>query len=160
MEERIRQLEREWGANPEDEAALLRYVTALYNTGDYLQTFYLLGEYAPDKIKLFGEKGFPSLLPKDWRTRRDMPPRASRFEIERPGEESGYQIIDWAYTTTFGDYASRREARSDLRWIKEYVRIYGDIDFNAMPYGPDESLHYDSPDLIAKWWLIDYPAKT
>lgn len=163
MDERIHRLERAWSQNIYDEEALLRYVTALYQSGNYLMTFYLLGEHDPDKIKHFlveypTGKGFPSLLPKDWRKRRGLEPRSPRFEVEL-NDEGIYQLADWAYAIFFGEYDTRAEARRDLRHVKEYTKIYGDIDFNAMPYGPDEPLNYNEPEMQAKWWLYDYPGK-
>lgn len=95
-----------------------------------------------------------SLLPKDWRRRREAPPRMGRFEVE--GSRGNWDVIDWAYATVI-HYDRKEDAEDTARFAREYVKRHGDIDFAAFPYALDEPLYYDDVEAIRHFWEVEYP---
>ena len=97
-----------------------------------------------------------SLLPKDWRKRRGMPPRSARFTIE--GQRGEWDLIDWAYATVVG--FPRKADAQDAHWFaREYVKRHGDIDFRSFPYRLEDPLDYENAQGVADFWEREYPGE-
>lgn len=97
-----------------------------------------------------------SLLPSDWRRRREMPPGMRRFGVE--GSRGCWNAIDWAYGAAVS-FGTKVDAQGIVRFAYEYVKRHGDIDFGSMPYRLCDELHYDDPEHIRIWWEEDYPPR-
>lgn len=98
-----------------------------------------------------------SLLPDDWRERRDFPPRMPRFEVD--GSRGNWMVYDWAYAKSLA-FDLRKEADAAARFARAYVKRHGDIDFDSFPYEITQELHYDNPDDIEHFWSGEYPAES
>jgi hypothetical protein len=113
----------------------------------------------PDMLDEFTQDGYPSLLPPNWRVRREIPSEYSdkeaRFELEHL--EEGWQVVDYAYANTLGGFETRREARDVMWFARKYVGEHGDIDLGSFPYSLDQPLNYSDVEQIIQWWTEDYP---
>lgn len=94
------------------------------------------------------------LLPKDWRRRRGLLPRQARFSVE--GERGTWDLVDWAYAAVIG-FDRKADAQEAHAFAREYVKRHGDIDFGSFPYQLSDTLHYDDPEQVERFWEIQYP---
>jgi hypothetical protein len=100
-------------------------------------------------------------LPKDWRKRRDLPPRSGRIYVEKMEAETPdvrWQVNDAAYTTCLG-FRTKAEATDAASFARAYIKEHGDIDFCSFPYSIDDELHYCNIEDIERWWAVTYPAE-
>lgn len=92
-----------------------------------------------------------SLLPDNWRKLRGMLPRQMRFVVYLSyiGE---WEVVDDAYGFILRGFETKREATEFKSFCNAYVKRWGDIDFNSVPYKLSQPLHYDEPKMIREWW--------
>ena len=72
------------------------------------------------------------LSPKKWRKFGAVRPRSGRFDV-RLGRADFYSVLDQPYSRSYGSYATKREARDAIRFIKAYIMEHGDIDLGNFP---------------------------
>lgn len=92
-----------------------------------------------------------SLLPKNWRKLRGASYRGARFYVYRGDADEGWVVVDDAYATVLTGFSNLKEVRGFRKFVNEYVKRWGDIDFRSMPYNLNDPLHYDDPEAVREW---------